>query len=149
MDIDPGLLTFAILTIISINIALIFVKKFRKKPHKMLTNLVAANIALEIVAIGIWAMFPAFRWTIYNLDFVIVSTEAAVASGLFAIALYGLMKAKKWAPILTIILTISQRVFANYVFFLSIMNAITLVWSLLITYFAYLEINTMIKRKNN
>jgi len=140
MDIDPGLLTFAILTIISIIIALIIVKKFSKKPHKTLTNLVAANIVLDIVAIAIWALFPAFRWTVYNLDFVIVSIEAAVASGLFALTLFGLMKTKKWAPILAIILTINQRVFANYVFFLSMMNAITLVWSLLIIYFAYLEI---------
>lgn len=140
MDVDPGLVIFAILTILSIIIALTIAKKFSKKPHKTLTNLIAANIVLDITAIAIWALFPGIRWTVYNLDFVIVSIEAAVASGLFAITLYGLMKTKRWAPILAIILTISQRAFANHVFFLSIMNSITIVWSLLIIYFAYLEI---------
>jgi uncharacterized membrane protein YeiB len=107
--------------------------------------LVAANIVLDIASIAIWALFPDFRWTVYNLDFVIVSIEAAVAAGLFTIALVGLMKSqKRWAPILAIITTISQRVFSNYVFFLSIMNVITLIWSLLIIYFAYMDI----KRSN-
>jgi hypothetical protein len=140
MDIDLGLLFFIILSIISIIIALIIVKKFNIKPHKTLTNLVAANIFLDLIAVAIWALFPDFRWTIYNLDFLTVSVEAAIASGLFAITLFGLKKTKKWAPILAIAITISQRAFANYVFFLSIMNVITLVWSLLIICFAYLTI---------
>ena len=137
MDIDPGLLTFTILSIISIIIALVVIIKYNKKPYKTLTTLVGANIVLDLIAIAIWVLFPQFRWSIYNLDFVIVSIEAAVASGLFAIVLIGLKKAKRWAPIVAIIITISQRVFTNYVFFLSIMNIITVVWSSLIIYFAY------------
>lgn len=137
MDIDPGLLTFTILSIISIIIALFVIIKFNKKPYKTLTTLVGANIVLDLIAIAIWVLFPQFRWSIYNLDFAIVSMEAAVASGLFAIVLIGLKKAKRWAPIAAIIITISQRVFTNYVFFLSIMNIITVVWSSLIIYFAY------------
>lgn len=140
MDIDPGLVLFAILIVISVIAAYFIVKKFSKQPHKTLKKLILANIALDLVAIAIWALFPEFRWTVYNLDFVIVSIEAAVASGLFTIALIGLMKSKKWAPYLAIVITINQRVFSNYVFFLSIMNVITLIWSLLIIYFAYLDL---------
>ena len=140
MDIDPGLVLFAILIVISVIAAYFIVKKFSKQPHKTLKKLILANIALDLVAIAIWILFPEFRWTVYNLDFVIVSVEAAVASGLFAITLIGLMKSKKWAPYLAIVITINQRVFSNYVFFLSIMNVITLIWSLLIIYFAYLDL---------
>lgn len=134
---------------VSIIIAILIAKKFSKKPHKALTNLVAANIILDIVAIAIWGLFPATQWSIYNLDFLIVGTEAAVAATLFALTLFGLTKTKKWAPYLAIALTISQRVFANYVFFLSIGNLITLVWSLLIIYFAYLDIKTNHKKEKH
>lgn len=140
MEIDWGFVLFVVLNIVSIIIALLIVKKYSKNPHKTLINLVTTNIILDFLAIAIWVMFPGVRWTVYNLDFVVVSLEAAVASGLFAVALFGLKKTKSWAPILAIVITVFQRVFSNYVFFLSIMNGVTLIWSLLIIYFAYLDI---------
>ena len=99
-----------------------------------------ANIILDIVAMAIWGLFPATQWSIYNLDFLIVGIETAIVAALFAFTLFGLKKTQKWAPYLAISLTITQRVFTNYVFFLSIGNIITLTWSFLIVYFAYLDI---------
>jgi hypothetical protein len=129
-----------VVVIIAIITALYVVKRFSRNPHKTLILLVAGNIILDVVAIAIWGLFPATQWSIYNLDFLTVGIEAALASILFALTLLGLIKTKKWAPILAIIITVNQRVFTNYVFFLSIGNAITLTWSLLIISFAYKDI---------
>ena len=129
-----------VVVIIAIVTALYAAKRFSINPHKTLIVLVASNIILDVVAIAIWGLFPATQWSIYNLDFLIVGIEAAIASGLFALTLFGLIKTTKWAPILAIAITVNQRVFTNYVFFLSIGNALTLTWSLLIIYFAYEDI---------
>ena len=138
-----------VVVIIAIITAIYVVKRFRKKPHQTRTGLVAANIFLDALAIAIWGLFPSTQWSIYQLNFTVVGIEAAIAAGLFAVALFGLIKSKRWAPFLAIILTINQRVFANYVFFLSIGNVITLVWSLLIIYFAYLEIKQTNRKSKN
>ena len=100
-------------------------------------RLVAANIVLDIVAIAIWALLPAGTWNgMYRLDSFIASLEAAVAAALFAVTLFGLKRNLKWAPIMAIVLTIIQRVFAVYVFYPSYFIPVPLVWSLVIIYFA-------------
>ena len=100
-------------------------------------RLVAANIVLDIIAIVIWAALPAGTWNgMYRLDSLIASVEAAVAAGLFAITLYCLKRNYHWAPVLAIVLTVVQRVFAVYVFFPSYFIPIPLIWSLVIIYFA-------------
>ena len=111
-------------------------------PHKMLTAFVAANIVLDIIAIAVWAGAPATQWSIYQLGFTIVGTEAAIAAALYAVTFFGLIKKKKWAPYLALIVTINQRVFATYVFFPSTAIGVTLIWSLIIIYFAYRDIKT-------
>jgi hypothetical protein len=110
--------------------------------HKMLTYFVAANIVLDILAIAIWAAAPATQWSIYQLGFTIVGAEAAIASALYTVTLIGLIKKKKWAPYLALIITINQRVFATYVFFPSTAILVTLIWSLLIIYFGYRDISS-------
>jgi hypothetical protein len=105
----------------------------------MLTRLVAANIILDFVAIAIW-LIPSTQWSIYRLGFTIVGAEAAVAAVLFAVTLFGLMKKKPWAPIFAILITVAQRVFATYVFYPSPAIFLTLIWSLMIIFFAYLTI---------
>ena len=117
-------------------------KSFGSNLHKTLTRLIALNIVLDIIAIAIWAAFPAIQWSIYRLGFSIVGTEAALAVALFALTLFGLSKKQKWAPILAIAVTVTQRVFATYVFFPSPAIALTLIWSLVIIYFAYKTIKT-------
>lgn len=112
----------------------------KSNTHKTLTALVAFNIALDSFAIAIWSVFPSTQWSIYQLGFTIVGTEAAVAAAVFAFTLWGLIKMKNWAPLLAIAQTITQRVFATYVFFPSKALLVTLIWSILIIYFAYTDI---------
>lgn len=112
-------------------------------PHKTLTRLITANIVLDIIAILIWASLPANTWNgMYRLDSLIAGSEAALAATFFAVTLFGLKKKQKWAPILTIVITVTQRVFAVYVFFPSIAIPIPLIWSLVIIYFALKDIQT-------
>ncbi len=100
-------------------------------------RLVAANIVLDIVAIVIWAALPAGTWNgMYRLDSLTACVEAALAAAFFALTLFGLKRNHQWAPILAIALTITQRVFAVYVFFPSYFIPIPLIWSLVIIYFA-------------
>jgi hypothetical protein len=107
------------------------------KAHKTLMRLIAANIILDIIAIAIWAALPAGTWNgMYRLDSLIASVEAAVAAALFAVTLFALKKQLKWAPIIAITLTITQRAFAIYVFYPSYFIPIPLVWSIVIIYYA-------------
>ena len=108
-----------------------------------LTRLITANIVLDIIAIAIWAALPANTWNgMYRLDSLIAGSEAALAATFFTVTLFGLKKRQKWAPILAITITVSQRVFAAYVFFPSIAIPIPLIWSLVIIYFAFKDIKT-------
>ena len=117
-------------------------KFFGANPHKTLTRLIALSIVFDILAVAIWAAFPEIQWSIYRLGFAIVGTEAAVAAALFTVVLFGLRKKQKWAPPLAIAITVTQRVFGTYVFFPSPAIAATLVWSLVIVYFAYRDLKT-------
>jgi hypothetical protein len=109
-------------------------------PHNILIHLIASNIILDIIALAIWGALPSTQWSIYRLGFSIVGPEAALAASLFALTLFGLIKRQKWAPVLAIAITATQRVFATYVFFPSPAIAVTLIWSLIIIYFSYKEL---------
>jgi hypothetical protein len=130
------LLLFIIIFVI---IGVFLVRKFRAKPHKILTRLIATNIVLDIVAIAIWA-FPETQWSVYRLGFAVAILEAGIAVAVFIIVLFGLKKNKPWAPLLAIALTVVQRVFATYIFFPSPALALTLVWSIMIIMFAIMDI---------
>lgn len=103
----------------------------------MLTGLVAASIALDVLAVLIWGLSPATQWSIYRLGFPIVGSEAAAAAIMYAVTLFGLLKMKPWAPKLAIVITVFQRVFGTIVFFPSLGIFVTLGWSLIIIFFAY------------
>ena len=112
-------------------------KQSKANPHKILTILVALNIAFDVLAIAIWAVLPAGVWNgLYRLDSFAAQMEAAIAAVFFAITLFALVRKKNWAPFLAIVFTVIQRVFAFYIFFPSIAIPIPLVWSLAIIYFA-------------
>ncbi len=128
-------------------------KDLRINSHKILTRLIAINIFLDSIAIAIWDAFPATQWSIYRLGFSIIGTEAVVAACLFALTTFVLIKRKKWAPFLAIALTVNQRIFSNYAFFpnpadiqvqplILVPNGATLIWSLIIIYFAYRDLKT-------
>jgi hypothetical protein len=99
-------------------------------------------VVFDVIAIAIWVTMPATR-TRLNLGFEIVSLEAAVAAALFALTLIGLLRRQKWAPSLAIAVPIAQRIFGTFVFFPSPAIAITLAWSLLIIYSAYIDMKTI------
>jgi hypothetical protein len=123
--------------------SIILGSRYKKtNPHKILTLLISSNIVLDSLAIVIWAVFPSTQWSIYKLGFTIVGAEAGVAIVLFAFVLFGLLKKKNFAPFLAISLTITQRVFATYVFFPSKALLVTLMWSILIIYFAQADIKS-------
>jgi hypothetical protein len=120
--------------------------------HRILTRLITANIVLDGIAIAIWAVFPVTQCSIYRLGFSIIGTEAAIGACLFALTLFGLIKRKKWAPFLAIVLTVNQRVFSNFAFFpnpadiqmqplILAPNVATLIWSIIIIYFTCKDIN--------
>jgi hypothetical protein len=116
-------------------------KSSQGNPHKKLTYLIAANIVLDVTAIAIWTALPVNMWNgMYRLDSLIACSEAALAIVFFIITLFGLKRRKKWAPILAIAITVTQRIFAVYVFFPSIAIPLPLIWSLVIIYFAFKEI---------
>ena len=118
-------------------------KPSNANPHKTLTLLIIANIVLDITAIGIWAALPSNTWNgMYRLDSLIAIFEATFAAAFFGVTLFGLKKRQKWAPILAIAITVTQRAFAFYVFFPSIAIPIPLIWSLVIIYFAFKDIKT-------
>jgi len=118
-------------------------KHYSANPHKILTLLIASNIVFDVTAIAIWAALPANVWNgLYRLDSLAAGSEAALAAIFFAVTLFGLKRKKKWAPLLAIIITVTQRVFAVYIFFPSIAIPIPLVWSLVIIYFAFKDLRT-------
>ncbi len=143
MRLDEFLLLLSVIVFAAV--AVFLALKSKANPHTTLTRLIAANIVLDIIAIAIWA-FPATQWSIYRLGVMVAGTEAALAAVLFALTLFGLNKRRMWAPILAIALTVTQRVFATYIFFPSPALALTLIWSLVIVTFAYKDIKT--KRHN-
>jgi hypothetical protein len=136
-----------LVVVVFILIAVVLARKYGATPHKILIRLVAANIVLDGIAIAIWAAFPATQWSIYHLGFTIVGAEAAVAASFFALTLYGLTKNQKWAPVLAIAITVTQRLFAAYVFSINIASALTLSWSLVIVYFVYKDLKHQTRRK--
>jgi hypothetical protein len=136
---DEFLLVVAVALFIIIVVVL--ARKFKANPHTSLTRLIEANIVLDLIAIAIW-MIPAAQWSVYRLGFVAASVEAGVAAAVFALTLFGLIRRKKWAPYLIIAATVAQRVFATYIFFPSIALSITLIWSLMIVCFAYMDIKS-------
>jgi hypothetical protein len=68
--------------------------------------------------------------------------DAAVAAALFAVAFLGIMKKQKWGAILAIAVTVTQRII-NFFQFERVAVVFTLIWSILIVYFAYKELKDL------
>jgi hypothetical protein len=117
-------------------------KFFGDNPYKTLTRMVALNIVLDVAAIAIWYSLPGSGGNLLHVETSIAMIEAAIAAGLFAIALLGLTKKQQWAPTLAIVITVAQRIFATYVFFPSPGILATLIWSIIIVYFGYKTIKS-------
>lgn len=111
-------------------------------PHKTLTLLVALNIIFDIIAITTWLALPSSGGNLHYIDTSIARAEAAIAVVLFAVTLFGLVKNQSWAPKAAISVTLIQRTFGTIVFFPSPGIVATLIWSIIIIYFAYKTIKS-------
>jgi len=67
--------------------------------------------------------------------------DAAVAAALFAVAFFGIVKKQMWGPVLAIGVTVTQRVI-NFFQFERVAVIFTLIWSILIVYFAYKQLQS-------
>jgi hypothetical protein len=119
-------------------------KIFGYNPHKTLMRLVVLNIVFDVIAVAMWVGFPEVGGNLHYVGTLAASVEAAIAAGLFAVALLGLARKQLWGLGLAIAVTMAQRIFAAFVFFPSLGIIITLIWSSLIVYFGYrtLEANS-------
>jgi len=115
-------------------------------PQRTLTRLVALNIVFDAIAIVTWTALPNSGGNLHYIDTSAASIEAAIAATLFVITLFGLIKNQNWAPKAAIAITTIQRTFATIVFFPSPGIIATLIWSLLIVYFAYKDIKAAKKQ---
>ncbi len=112
-------------------------KIFESNPHKILTRLVALNVVLEVIIIIVWFSLPGAGNNLHFIGTTEAIVEAAIAVGLFSIALFGLTKKQQWGPVLVIAVTVAQRLFGTYVFFPRPGIIATLIWSIIIVYFGY------------
>jgi chromate transport protein ChrA len=117
-------------------------------PIKTLTRLVALNIVFDAIAIATWTALPSSGGNLHYINTSVASIEAAIAIVLFAVTLFGLTKKQSWAPKAAIAITIIQRTFATIVFFPSPGIIATLIWSIIIIYFAYKTIKTETVQNN-
>ena len=117
-------------------------KRFGKNPLGTLITLVTLNIVLDIFAIATWTALPGSGGNLHYVGTSVASIEAAIAAALFALTLFGLIKKQTWAPKTAIAVTLAQRAFATIVFFPSPGIIATLVWSIIIVYFAYKTIKS-------
>jgi hypothetical protein len=117
-------------------------------PDKMLIRLVSLNIVFDAIAIATWTALPSSGGNLHYISNSVASIEAASAIVLFAVTLFGLTKRQSWSPKAAIAITLIQRTFATIVFFPSPGIITTLIWSIIIIYFAYKTIKTETARKN-
>jgi hypothetical protein len=112
--------------------------KIFSNPHTMLTRLVGLNLIFDVIAVAIWFFVPSTQ-TSLMLGVSVAYIDAAVAAALFAVAFLGIMKKQKWGAILAIAVTVTQRII-NFFQFERVAVVFTLIWSILIVYFAYKEL---------
>lgn len=108
--------------------------------HKILLFLVALTTIGEIVSIIIWTNIPAQRFTILNYEFGIIN--AAIMIPLNLIALFGIIKGKKWAPLYFIAISIGNRLLSQPLFHGGI-HLIFVTWTAQLVIFAYNEYRSL------
>ena len=129
--------------------------KLLSDPHKMLIRLVGLNAFFDLITIPLWAILPMLptyglsqSGSTLTVNNTIAIADAAVAVAVFAIAVFGIMKKRKWGSMLAIGGTIAQRIIGAFMFSLNVGMIVEIAWSLLIVYFAYKELKTLPKISN-
>jgi hypothetical protein len=104
--------------------------------HKILLILIAMTIIGEVLSIIIWTTQPGQRYTV--LDYQLGIINAAIMIPLNLIALFGILKGKKWGPIFLIAISIGNRLWSHPLFDGGI-HMIFVTWTALLVIFAYVE----------
>jgi hypothetical protein len=108
--------------------------------HKILLILMAITIIGEIASIIIWTTNPSQRFTILNYELGIAN--AAIMIALNLIALFGIIKGKKWAPLYFIAISIGNRLLSQPLFHGGI-HLIFVTWTAQLVIFAYNEYRSL------
>ena len=115
------------------------------KYHKILAILVIIQIIASFASVVIWYTQPDMRMTL-----VVPYTDAsilAVVVGMVAIvAFLGVRMHSWWAPVLVIILTVSNRIVGLMHFELAVAQVVFAVWSavlVIVSLLNYMEINRL------
>ncbi len=124
--------------------------------HKILMLFVLINIIGDIGNVAFWWANSASRAASLNTGYIgvtagignalIVGTIVLlVVAVVYIIALFGLMKQKKWAPQLIIVISVVNRALALVLYFISPAFTFWAVWSIILialAYFDWRKINT-------
>jgi len=108
--------------------------------HKILLFLIALTTIGEIASIIIWTAAPLQRFTVLNYELGIMN--AAIMIPLNLIALVGIVKGKKWAPLYFIAISIGNRLLSQPLFHGGI-HLIFVTWTAQLVIFAYNEYRSL------
>jgi hypothetical protein len=112
--------------------------------HKLLLILIAMTIIGEVFSILIWTLQPSQRFTILNYELGIIN--AAIMIPLNLLALFGIIKGKKWGPLFLIAISIGNRLWSQPLFDGGI-HMIFVTWTALLVIFSYVEYRGLSNRE--
>ena len=104
--------------------------------HKILLILLVITIIGEVLSIFLWTLQPESRFSI--LDYQLGILNAAILIPLNLLALFGIIKGKKWGPLFLIAISIGNRLWSQTLFNGGI-HMIFVTWTALLVIFAYNE----------
>ena len=105
--------------------------------HKILLILLSLTIIGEVLSIILWTNNPAQRFVLV-VGWEIGVLNAVVMVPLNLLALFWIIKRKKWGPLFLIVISIGNRI-ASQFFFDGGMHLIFVTWTALLVIFAYNE----------
>ena len=105
--------------------------------HKILLLLVALTIIGEIFSVVLWTISPEADMTL-NVDIQLGIVNAAIMVPLNFVALFGILKGKKWGSLFLIAISIGNRLWSQLLFIGGI-HLIFVTWTALLVIFSFSE----------
>ena len=122
----------------------------KNRINTVLIIFVLINIIGEVGNVAFWFASESSRGTSLNTS--LLANYLGVGSALFAasailtvvaliyaISLFGLFKAQKWAPLLVVGISIINRILALLIYFISPAFAFWAVWTAILIVFSYID----------
>ena len=117
--------------------------------HKILIIFVTLNIIGDIGNVAFWWANRASRESIYQafigvnagVDNALIAgtTILAVISAIYIVALFGLIKRRKWAPQLIIAISVANRALSLVLYLISPAFAFWAIWSIILIVLSYFD----------